>query len=118
MRDSKNFDSFKLKLFRSAGQDNHRISDCADFIIRILGGADVCRVASSAGTSAQRAHRLVSHGGAPVLSEGCEPLISGQDASPRYRLGCVVNRSELPRERFSRVLGMFSNLEVKVLYPT
>jgi hypothetical protein len=24
----------------------------------------------------------------------------------------------LPRERFSRVLGMFSSLEVKVLYPT
>jgi hypothetical protein len=23
-----------------------------------------------------------------------------------------------PRERFSRVLGMFSSLEVKVLYPT
>src|SRR2546430_6553073 len=26
----KNFDAFKLKLFRFAGQDNHRISDCAD----------------------------------------------------------------------------------------
>src|SRR5207249_4921544 len=25
-----NFDAFKLKLFRFAGQDNHRISDCAD----------------------------------------------------------------------------------------
>jgi hypothetical protein len=30
---------FGLKLFRSAGQDNHRISDCADFIVRIHGGA-------------------------------------------------------------------------------
>jgi len=29
-----------LKLFRSAGQDHHHISDCGDFIIRILGGAD------------------------------------------------------------------------------
>jgi len=29
-----------------------------------------------------------------------------------------ARRSALPRERFSRVLGMFSNLEVKVLYPT
>ena len=37
----KNLDSCKLKLFRSAGQDNHRISDRVDFIIRILGGADV-----------------------------------------------------------------------------
>jgi hypothetical protein len=27
-------------------------------------------------------------------------------------------RTDLPRERFSRVLGMFSSLEVKVLYPT
>src|SRR2546423_6125629 len=26
----KNFDAFKLKLFRFAGQDSHRISDCAD----------------------------------------------------------------------------------------
>jgi len=36
----------------------------------------------------------------------------------RYRLGCAASRSVLPRERFSRVLGMFSSLEVKVLYPT
>jgi hypothetical protein len=33
-------------------------------------------------------------------------------------LRCVIGHSVLPRERFSRVLGMFSNLEVKVLYPT
>ena len=32
--------------------------------------------------------------------------------------GHAARRSELPRERFSRVLGMFSSLEVKVLYPT
>src|SRR5260370_39308698 len=36
----KNLALCKLKLFRSAGQDNRRISDCADFIIRIHGGAD------------------------------------------------------------------------------
>jgi hypothetical protein len=30
----------------------------------------------------------------------------------------AARRSALPRERFSGVLGMFSNLEVKVLYPT
>ena len=36
----------------------------------------------------------------------------------RYRVGCAGRASELPRERFSRVLGMFSSLEVKVLYPT
>src|SRR4051794_30227471 len=34
----------------------------------------------------QRAHGLVGHGDAPVLSEGCEPLISRQDASLRYPL--------------------------------
>jgi hypothetical protein len=28
----------------------------------------------------QRAHGLVGHGDAPVMSEGCQPLISGQDA--------------------------------------
>jgi hypothetical protein len=35
--------------------------------------------------------------------------------------GCVAADgagAALPRERFSRVLGMFSSLEVKVLYPT
>jgi hypothetical protein len=32
--------------------------------------------------------------------------------------GHAARRSALPRERFSRVLGMFSNLEVKILYPT
>jgi len=52
------------------------------------------------------------------LGEGCEPLISRQDAPSRYPLGCVDCRSALPRERFSRVLGMFSSLEVKVLYST
>jgi len=36
----------------------------------------------------------------------------------RYPLGCVASRGRLPRERFSGVLGMFSSLEVKVLYPT
>jgi hypothetical protein len=67
---------------------------------------------------AQRAYCFVGHGDAPVLGEGCEPLISRQDAPLRYRLGSVASRRPLPRERFSRVLGMFSSLEVKVLYPT
>jgi hypothetical protein len=66
----------------------------------------------------QRAHGLVGHGDAPVLSEGCEPLISRQHAPSRYHDDRATRRSELPRERFSRVLGMFSSLEVKVLYPT
>src|SRR5258705_6042381 len=48
-----------------------------------------------------QAHGLVGHGDAPVLSEGCEPLISGQDVPLRYRVGCVASRSKLPRERFS-----------------
>src|ERR1044071_5923892 len=50
---------------------------------------------------AQRAYCLVGHGDAPVLSEGCEPLISKQDAPLRYPLGCAASRSVLPRERFS-----------------
>jgi hypothetical protein len=57
-------------------------------------------------------------GDAPVLSEGCEPLISRQDALWRYPICRAANRGALPRERFRRVLGMFSSLEVKVLYPT
>jgi hypothetical protein len=35
-RTQKNVDAFKLKLFRSAGQDNHRISDCADLTFESL----------------------------------------------------------------------------------
>src|SRR6185437_3808285 len=50
---------------------------------------------------AQRAHCLVGHGDAPVLSEGCEPLISRQDALLRYPLGSVASPGALPRERFS-----------------
>jgi hypothetical protein len=38
---------------------------------------------------AQRAHCLVGHGDAPVLSEGCEPLISRQGAPSPYRLSGV-----------------------------
>src|SRR5213080_1289110 len=33
----KNFDAFKLKPFRFAGQDNHRISDCADLTSESFG---------------------------------------------------------------------------------
>jgi hypothetical protein len=48
----------------------------------------------------QRAHGLVGHGGAPVVSEGCEPIISRQDARSRYRESVSPQRV-LPRERFS-----------------
>jgi len=78
----KNLALCKLKLFRSAGQDNHRISDCADFIIRILGGADVVVLHLRpelqiilprwyAGVT--RSDRLVGRGDAPILSEGGGP---------------------------------------------
>jgi hypothetical protein len=43
------------------------------------------------------------------------PLVS---MSCRLLLRRVASRRVLPRERFSRVLGMLSSLEVKVLYPT
>ena len=45
----------------------------------------------------QWAHGLVGHRDAPVLSEGCEPLISRQDVPLRYRVDCVASRSKLPR---------------------
>src|ERR1035441_8556993 len=48
-----------------------------------------------------RAYGLIGHEGCSCLDEGCEPLISRQDAPPRYRVGCVARRSALPRERFS-----------------
>src|SRR5215216_1187318 len=49
----------------------------------------------------QRAYGLVGHGGCSCLDEGCQPLISRQDALRRYRVGCVARRGALPRERFS-----------------
>src|SRR5450755_3217514 len=52
-------------------------------------------------TLPQRAYGLIGHGGCSCLDEGCEPLISRQDAPPRYRVGCVGRRSTLTRERFS-----------------
>jgi len=53
------------------------------------------------GLPAQRAHGLVGHGDAPVLSEVASPSSSRQDAPSRYRVGCAACRSQLPRERFS-----------------
>src|ERR1700724_4416681 len=49
----------------------------------------------------QRAYGLIGHEGCSCLDGGCEPLISRQDAPLRYRVGCVVRRGTLPRERFS-----------------
>src|SRR5262249_38065842 len=37
----------------------------------------------------QRAYRLFGHGDAPVLSEGCQPLISRQDAPIRHPVSCA-----------------------------
>src|SRR6266704_1219368 len=64
----------------------------------------------------QWAHGLVGHGDAPVLSEGCEPLISRQDVPLRYRVGCVASRSKLPRERFSP-LALFGHGAMSGLSP-
>ena len=52
-------------------------------------------------TPAQRAHRLVGHGDAPVLSEAANSSSSRQDAPSRYRVAVPAARSALPRERFS-----------------
>src|SRR3954452_24285394 len=49
----------------------------------------------------QRACGLIGHGGCSCLDEGCEPLISRQDAPPRYPIGRVARSRALPRERFS-----------------
>jgi hypothetical protein len=55
-----------------------------------------------------------------VLGYASGPSSSGTTlpSSIHYWHGHAARRSALPRERFSRVLDMFSNLEVKVLYPT
>jgi hypothetical protein len=56
-----------------------------------------------------------------VLDHGI--IASNGLIAPRVTMSCrllrpVASRGVLPRERFSRVLGMLSSLEVKVLYPT
>lgn len=43
---------------------------------------------------------LIGHGDAPVLREGCEPLISRQDAPSCRPIGRITRRSDLSRERF------------------
>src|ERR1035438_421144 len=49
----------------------------------------------------QRAYGLIGHEGCSCLDEGCEPLISRQDALSCYPFGCVARSRALPRERFS-----------------
>jgi hypothetical protein len=44
----------------------------------------------------QRAYRLFGHGDAPVLSEGCNPSISRQDAPIRYIMSCAQSGSAAP----------------------
>src|SRR6266480_3238507 len=56
-------------------------------------------------------HRFWGHASDPSSS-------SGKTLSSFHPLLARPCRSALPRERFSRVLGMLSSLEVKVLYPT
>jgi hypothetical protein len=45
----------------------------------------------------QRAYGLIGHEGSSCLDEGCQPLISRQDAPPRYRVGRVARSRALPR---------------------
>src|SRR6266849_9189782 len=44
----------------------------------------------------QRANGLLGHGDAPVLSEGCQPLISRQDAPIRYLMSCTRGGTAAP----------------------
>src|SRR6202140_5917473 len=61
----------------------------------------------------QRAFGLIGHEECSCLGEGCEPLISRQDAPWRYRVGCVAGSGKLRRDRFSP-LGQSGPLFVKV----
>ena len=45
----------------------------------------------------ERPHGLVGHGGAPVLSEGCEP--SYQDRTPGHAIGETVSSQRDPTAR-------------------
>src|SRR5437899_12891087 len=63
---------------------------------------------------AQRAHRLVGHGDAPVLSEVANSSSSKQDAPSRYRVAVPAARSALPRERFSPLTPMRHRRIVRV----
>src|ERR1700751_504473 len=44
----------------------------------------------------QRADSLLGHGAAPVLSEGCQPLISRQDAPTRYPMNHAPGSAPAP----------------------
>ena len=90
---SVNLDLVQPKPFRSARQDDHGVH-CTVFVIQILDDADVafCILGAELRTVLSATTMLAD-----------KPLrLSGRAIA----------------QRFSGVLGMFSNLEVKVLYPT
>jgi len=94
LRTSTNLNFVQPKPFRAARQDDRRISGCMRFVIQIFDDADL-------------AFRVFGAELRTVLSTTTvladKPLrLSGRAIA----------------QRFSGVLGMFSSLEVKVLYPT
>ncbi len=94
LRTSTNLNFIQPKLFGAARQDDHRISDCTVFVIQILGVADV-------------AFRVFGAELRTVLSA------TTMLADKLHRLS-----GRAIAQRFSGVPGMFSSLEVKVLYRT
>src|SRR6516165_7687588 len=96
-------------------QEIGKLFDMADILVLSLGLSR--RIVMSSISRRRNGLMALSVIGAPVLSEVQGPSISRQDAcfcySPRP-FPC----HKLPRERFSRVPGMFNSSEVKVLYPT
>jgi hypothetical protein len=115
-----NLNVVQPKLFQASRQDDLRFSDCTVSVIQILDdadaafrilGAELRIVLSEITMFADKPHRL---NGRTSAQRFCVLTI----LLPVTALAVGLPAQRAIAERFSAMLGMFSSLEVKVLYPT
>src|SRR5216684_3797854 len=115
-----NLNVVQPKLFQASRQDDLRFSDCTVSVIQILDDADAAfrilgsglrTILSVTTMFADKPHR---RNGRTRAQRFCVLTI----LPPVTALAIGLPAQRAIAQRFSGVLGMFSSLEVKVLYPT
>ena len=107
-RAATNLNVVQPKLFQASRQDDRRFSDCTVSVIQILDDAD-----GAFHTGREIADRSIRDH--HVRRQAAPPLTI---LPPVTALAIGLPAQRAIAQRFSGVLGMFSSLEVKVLYPT
>src|SRR5712672_4382048 len=109
LRAATNLNVVEPKLLQASRQDDHRFSDCTVSVIQILDDADAAFPHLGRGIADRsiRDHH--------VRRQAAPPLTI---LPPVTALAIGLPAQRAIAQRFSGVLGMFSSLEVKVLYPT